>query len=116
MDTLTAGTHTIVMTATDQLGNASTTTITFQVHATVSGQINAVNQGAQRGFITSATQPKLVAMLQAVQAYLNGGNKAGAKAQLNAYISYVKTQSGSSINASYAARLVNWAQDLYNRI
>src|SRR5439155_634202 len=37
MDTLNAGAHTIVITAKDQLGNTSTTTTTFQVHATAAG-------------------------------------------------------------------------------
>src|SRR5207245_3714220 len=49
LDNLNAGTHTIVITATDQLGNTSTTTFTFQVHATVGGMVNAVNQGAAAG-------------------------------------------------------------------
>jgi hypothetical protein len=116
VDNLNAGTHTIVITAIDLAGNISATTITFQVHATVGGMINAVNQGAAAGLITSTTQQKLVAMLNAIQIYLNSGNIAGAKSQLNAYISYVQTQSGTTINASYASRLVNWAQDLLSRL
>jgi hypothetical protein len=113
---LNAGVHTIVIVATNQLGSSTTNTITFQVHATVGGQINAVNQGTSAGYITTAVQPRLVAMLNSVQSYLKAGNNTAAKAQLQAYISYVQSQSGYGINATYAARLINWAQDLYSRL
>ena len=44
------------------------------------------------------------------------GNPAAAKSALTNYMNYVKSQSGAGINAAYATRLVNWAQDLYNRL
>ena len=116
MDTLNAGAHTIVITAKDQLGNTSTTTNTFQVHATVGGLINAVNQGAQRGLMTSTQQMKLVSILNSAQSYLNAGNVAAAKSMLNNFISNVQAQRGLGINAAYADRLINWAQDLYGRL
>ncbi|HEY8761613.1 MAG TPA: hypothetical protein VIP52_11970 [Candidatus Dormibacteraeota bacterium] len=116
VDKLKAGTHTIVLTSTDQLGNSSSVTVTFQVHATVAGQINAVNKGAAAGLITSVQQSKLTALLQIVQYYLNAGNTASAKSALNNYISWVQLNSGKSINAAYAALLINWAQHLYNRL
>jgi hypothetical protein len=116
LDTLTAGTHTIVITAVNQLATSSTTTITFQVHATVGGLISAVDQGAQRGLITSTEQIQLDGILNSAQSYLKKGNVAAAKSMLSYFISSVQSQSGRSINAAYAARLVNWAQDLYNRL
>jgi len=116
VNSLNAGAHTFVITATDGLGTTSTTTITFQVHATAAGVINAVNQGAQRGLITPATQSNLVSMLNTIQSYVNAGKLNQAKSQLQSFITYVQGQSGYSIDASYAARLVNWAQDLYNRL
>ncbi len=39
----------MVITARDQAGITSTTTIAFQVHATATGLISAVNDEAQRG-------------------------------------------------------------------
>jgi len=83
---------------------------------TVAGQINAVNKGAAAGLITSVQQSKLTALLQIVQYYLNAGNTASAKSALNNYISWVQLNSGKSINAAYAALLINWAQHLYNRL
>ena len=116
VNTLNAGTHTIVISAADQLGNTSSVTITFQVHATVSGQINAVNQGVTAGLITAKVGSSLVSMLNTVQSSINAGNPAAAKSALTNYMNYVKSQSGTGINAAYATRLVNWAQDLYNRL
>src|SRR5439155_10960056 len=116
MDTLNAGSHSIVVAATDQLGNKSSTTITFQVHATVAGMINAVNQGAKAGLINALAQPRLVSILQSVQTYLNAGNVTAAKNQLTYFVSYVQSQSGVGINATYAARLINWANDLKARL
>jgi hypothetical protein len=116
VNNLNAGTHTIVIVATNQLGSSSTTTITFQVHATVGGMINAVNQGAQAGFINALAQPRLVSILQSVQTYLNAGSVTAAKNQLTYFVSYVQSQSGVGINATYAARLINWANDLKSRL
>ncbi|MGZ4334130.1 MAG: hypothetical protein ACXVRJ_07625 [Gaiellaceae bacterium] len=64
LDTLGVGAHTIVVTATDALGNVSSQTITFQIHATVTGLINAVNEGASRGLITASEAAVLVSELQ----------------------------------------------------
>jgi hypothetical protein len=75
-----------------------------------------VDQGAQRGLITSTEQIQLDGILNSVQSYLTKGNVAAAKSMLSYFISSVQSQSGRSINAAYAARLVNWAQDLYNRL
>ena len=55
-------------------------------------------------------------MLNTVQSSINAGNPAAAKSALTNYMNYVKSQSGAGINAAYATRLVNWAQDLYNRL
>ena len=116
VNNLKAGTHAIVITATDQLGNTSTTTVTFQVHATVGGMINAVNQGTQQGLITPMQQTKLISILNSVQSYLNAGNTTGAKNQLSYFITTVQSQSGVGINTAYAVLLINWAQDLSSRL
>jgi hypothetical protein len=116
VDTLTAGAHTIVITATDQLGNKSTTTISFQVHATIPGQINAVNQGVAAGQITSSVGTYLVSILNNAQNSLKAGNVLAAKSNLQSYINYVKSRTGAGITSAYAALLISWAQDLYNRL
>ncbi len=108
IDTLTAGTHTIVVTATDGLGNTSSNTITFTIHATINGLINAVNDGAARGLITSSEQSLLVWYLQKA---LTGS----AKTRIGQFIWEVNYQSGKAINSAEAALLLSWGNDLYAR-
>jgi hypothetical protein len=108
IDMLNAGSHTIVVTSTDGLGNTSSVTITFQIHATVNGLINAVNDGAARGYITASEQGNL-------NWYLYKAAAPQTRQRLSQFISEANYQSGKAINAAYAAHLVNWAQDLYNR-
>jgi hypothetical protein len=109
IDTLTAGTHTIVVTATDGLGNTTTKTITFTIHATIQGLINAVNDGAARGLITATERSNLVWYLQ---------KALGSSAKRNFIASFnyeVNLQSGKAINAAEAALLLSWGNDLYAR-
>jgi hypothetical protein len=109
IDTVTSGTHTIVVTAIDGLGNTSTKTITFTIHATISGLINAVNDGASRGLITSAEQVSLVAQLQSA---MKGSS---TKQKLQTFVYMVQQASGKSISAAEALLLVNWGNDLVAR-
>jgi hypothetical protein len=113
--TLTAGGHTITITATDGMGNVSTTTVTFQIHATIAGLTNAVNYGNANGLVSSSIQKTLLSTLQSAQAALNGGNTASAKSYLNTFISQVKG-AGKAITSSYATLLLSWAQDLLVRM
>ncbi|MGZ4396244.1 MAG: hypothetical protein ACXVZ2_12890, partial [Gaiellaceae bacterium] len=105
LDTLGVGAHTIVVTATDALGNVSSQTITFQIHATVTGLINAVNEGASRGLITASEAAVLVSELQSA---LKGNS---GKTKISQSLSMVQSASGGSINAAYAALLIAWAND-----
>jgi hypothetical protein len=110
VDQLTSGVHTITITATDKAGNVTTKSISFTIHATLNGLINAVNDGVKRGFITSAsTQSLLVGTLNSAKS----GNSARAK--LSQFMSEVSQASGKTISAAYATLLNNWALDLYNR-
>jgi len=79
------------------------------VHATLQGLIDAVNQGVARGKITSAQGASLVTQLQSATG-------SSAKSKLTKLISQVQSQSGVSIDAGYAALLVNWANDLITRL
>jgi FIMAH domain-containing protein len=116
-ETLAAGTHTIVITAKDGLGNVSTTTITLTVHATVGGLTTAVNDGVTHLQITSSTvATQLTAYLSSAQSALTAGNHTSAKSYLASFVAYVQGQSGTTINAAYAALLVGWANDLIARL
>jgi hypothetical protein len=116
-ETFAAGTHTIVITAKDGLGNISTTTITLTVHATVAGLTTAVNDGVTHAQITSSSvATQLKSYLTSAQSALNANNHASAKTYLASFVSLVQAQSGISISAAYAALLVSWAQDLIGRL
>jgi hypothetical protein len=116
-ETLAAGVHTIVITAKDGLGNVSTTTITLTVHATVGGLTTAVNDGVTHLQITSSTvATQLRAYLSSAQSALTAGNHTLAKSYLASFVTYVQGQSGTTINAAYAALLVGWANDLIARL
>jgi Ca2+-binding RTX toxin-like protein len=108
IDTLTTGTHTIVITATDGVGNTSTKTLTFTIHATINGLINAVNDGASRGLITASEQSLLVW-------YLQKALQGSAKVRLGQFTWEANNQSGKAINAAEAALLLNWGNDLIAR-
>ncbi|HKN51963.1 MAG TPA: hypothetical protein VJX66_05650, partial [Amycolatopsis sp.] len=111
---LAAGAHTIVITATDGLGNVSTTTITFQVHLTFGGLYSA--SGGTSAITSSATTSQLQSYVaSAANAYI-AGNRTLAQSYLASYVSYVQAQSGVTITAAYAALLVGWANDLSARL
>ena len=109
IDTLKAGAHTIVVTAVDGLGNKSSTTLTFTVHATIAGLINAVNDGAAKGLITATEKTNLLWYLQKAQ------GSAAPRTFLSQFVWEANNQSGKAINAAYAALLVNWGNDLIAR-
>jgi hypothetical protein len=114
--TLTAGTHTIVITATDQVGNTSTATLSIQVHPTIAGLRNAVTYGASLGQISSSLQSTLLSTLTSAQNALNAANKTSAKTYLNQFITQVQGANSKQMAASMASLLVNWTQDVIARL
>ncbi|HEY8642519.1 MAG TPA: hypothetical protein VIO84_07100, partial [Candidatus Dormibacteraeota bacterium] len=114
LDTLVAGTHKIVVTAVDSLGNQTSTTVTFQVHATAGGLIKAMSDGVASGQITCNTNA-MVTKLQAAQAAYARGDNVTAKGLLYTYLNQVSSQAGKGINGSLASLLTSWTQDLISR-
>jgi len=114
LDTLVAGTHQIVVTAVDSLGNQTSTTVTFQVHATAGGLIKAMSDGVASGQITCNTNA-MVTKLQAAQAAYARGDNVTAKGLLYTYLNQVSSQAGKGINGSLASLLTSWTQDLISR-
>jgi hypothetical protein len=116
-ESLGAGSHTLVITATDLVGNTSTLTITFVLRVTTAGLTSAVNDGVSRGQIDYSLSVQLNNNLGAAQSAINRGDKAGAKSQLQSFISKVQSNAGSKkIDAGYAAQLIGWANDLISRL
>ncbi len=106
VDLLTAGQHTLTITAVDGVGNSSTRTLTFQVHATLGGLVAAVNDGASHSQLTASEQATLVSILRGT---------GPIKTVLSQFTTEVQNQSGKAIASAEAALLTNWAQDLLSR-
>jgi hypothetical protein len=111
---LAAGAHSIVITATDGMGNVSFTTISFQVHLTIAGFQMAASDTTQ--VTSSTTMSQLQSYLSSAQTALNANNHTLAKSYLASLVSYVQTQSGLTITAPYATLMVGWANDLISRL
>jgi hypothetical protein len=115
-EALAAGTHTIVITAKDGLGNVSTATITLNVVSTVGGLTTAVNYGVTSAKITSTTtSSQLLSYLSSAQAAL-ATNHPLAKTYLASFVTLVQAQSGTTVTAAYATLLAGWANDLIGRL
>ncbi len=116
-DTLAAGLgHTIIVTATDGLGNRTTVTLIFQVHATIGGLKNAVVDGVRRGQIAIQMQTPLLAKLTAAGSAIAAANYPLARSSLQDFINLVSAQTGKKIDRAYATLLIGWAQDLIARL
>jgi len=113
---LTAGVHSIVITATDGLGNTATMTVTFTIRVSTGGLQGAVSDGANRNLVDRAMEVQLNNKLQSAQAAINRGDKASARSMLQAFIDQVKSNAGKKIDAGYAAQLIGWASDILSRL
>jgi hypothetical protein len=116
-ETLAAGTHTIVITSRDGLGNVSTSTITLTVHATIAGMTTAVNDlRAQSKITSSTTSNQLLSYLTSAQNALTAGNNALAKSYLASFAGYAQAQAGLTIVSPNDVLLAGWANDLIGRL
>jgi hypothetical protein len=109
-ETLAAGIHTVVVTATDTAGNTSTSTSTITVRATVPGLQAAVSYGVSSGWITSSSvAATLQSDLSAAASALAANNHTAAKAAL---ATFAKDAGNKAVLVAYATLLKGWAADL----
>jgi hypothetical protein len=104
---LMAGTHTLVVTAVDGLGNTSSVTTTFQIHPSLAGIEDAVIAGYAAGMMTSKEETTLLGYLS------NTANS--IKTDLKNFMNAVNGASTKVLTAAEGTLLTSWAQDLYNR-
>jgi hypothetical protein len=105
-DTLAPGQHTLTVTVKDGVGNSTTQSINFVIHSTISGLINAVIDGYNRGYITAGEKTTLLGIL-------NSSGSPGAKA--GAVWWEVGLHGSGSITTGYAALLQAWSLDESSR-
>jgi hypothetical protein len=116
-NTLAAGIHTIVVTATDGLGNVSQVTVTFEVRASALGLCTAVSDGVASGLVQRNMENPLCTKARSAQAAINRGAYADAKTILMSFISQVYVaQADKKIDAAYAALLAGWATDVISHL
>ena len=72
---LLAGSHTILVTAVDDAGNVTTSTVTFTVRASAVGIIAEVEQAIGQGLVQANMRGALLAKLQAAQTAIERGQK-----------------------------------------
>ena len=113
VDVLTAGSHTVVVTAKDQAGNVTTTSLTFTIHPTAQGILKAISDGEARGWITASFAANLASQMQ--QVIKAAGNSANVKTKLKQFITTVQYPPAGGITAAYQTLLLNWANDLLSR-
>ncbi len=96
---LAPGAHTVNVAAADNLGNATDTTRTFELHATLESLLNNIDRSCTEGLIDQqGTCKSLSSQL--------------SHAPLHAFVNHVEAQRGKSIDTATANRLIAFAQDL----
>jgi photosystem II stability/assembly factor-like uncharacterized protein len=103
--TLTLGFHTLFVSASDQAGNTSSTTVTFRIVATIDTLIGAVNTFVATGQI-DASGRNLLTKLEDAKQLLARGKVTAARNKLTDFKNQVSTQSGQSISPSAAQLLI----------
>jgi hypothetical protein len=112
VDSLLAGSHTLTVTGFDAAGNSRSVTITVTIRATAAGILNAINDGATRGFMTAAEKATLVSSINNVIGA--GGNSGSAK--MRQFISQLQSATTAQLSADYKTLLLNWANDALSRM
>jgi hypothetical protein len=112
---LAPGLHTIVVTATDNLGNTSSATRTFEVHATAESLNNNIDRACNLGLIKATLCNALKAKTKAALAAHNRGQHATEHNILRALIHQLEAKRGKGVDAATADRLIAFIQDLIAR-
>jgi hypothetical protein len=119
VDLLTAGVHTVTLTAADLAGNLTTVSLTFTIKVTAPGLKAALADGLARGWVpgTAAFQATLTSQLQAVvDAASKPGNGNTAAVRLRSFISTVTGATSAQITTAFRALLLSWSNDLLTRL
>jgi hypothetical protein len=117
VDVLTAGAHTVTITSVDNAGNVTTTTMTFTIHPSPQGILNAIYDGMNRGWITASYGSTLVTQEQQVIKAQSSSTISNEKTKLKQFITYLDgNRPPVGITAAYQTLLLNWANDLLGRL
>jgi hypothetical protein len=104
--TLSLGAHTFSVSASDQAGNTSMTTLVFTVVATIDTLIDAVNRFISEGQIDVSVGRSLLSKLEDAKQALARGNLRGALSKVTDFTNQVSAMSGRAIAPAAAQLLV----------
>lgn len=110
---LTAGLHTIVVTATDNVGNTGTTPRVFRVRATSASLLSNLDRARSLGLIPNAqVYTGLRDSLVAANASHRRGQHPTEWNQLQAFVNQILGQLGKGIDRATGLRFIGYALDL----
>jgi hypothetical protein len=102
---LSLGSHTLVVRAEDTAGNVATTSVTFEVEATLATLRATVERYASEGLISGGVDRSLLASLDRAVAAADRGNAGAAVRTLDAFVNEVDAQDGKHITSAAAELL-----------
>jgi len=111
IDSLTAGVHTVTVTATDAAGNITAISLVYTIKPTAKGILAAINDGAARGWMTAAEKSTLVSAINNVI----GASGGSVPPKLRGFISQVQSATVAQLVTAFQTLLLNWANDLLSR-
>ena len=114
--TLSLGTHTLVVTASDAAGNTATQSVSFTVVATLDSLIATVTLFTADGRVDAHTARSLLAKLNEAKQAQDRGNLIAARNKLREFIDAVTAHSGRAIEAGAARLLVADATYVLDRL
>lgn len=106
------GTRTAVVAGTDNIGNSASTSLTFEVHATVESLLNNLDRSRTEGLVTKAVYNSLRAKLAAAAHQHGLGSHPTEHKLVEAYAEEIEGQRGKGIDAVTADRFIAYARDL----
>lgn len=112
---LAPGTHTIVVSAADKLGNASSLTRTFKVEATSASLVSNVARACAEGLIEAQLCNSLSTKVEhAAREHAQGDHRVEHNV-LGAWINQLEAQRGKKVDTATANRFIAFANDLIAR-
>ena len=112
---LAPGIHTIVGTAIDNLGNSSSVTRTFEVHATAESLSNNVDRACALGLVQARPCNFLKARTRAALVAHNRGQHRRERNLLRTVINELEAKRGRGVDPATADRLITYIEDLIER-
>lgn len=113
MFTLVTGSHTVMVTATDHVGNTGTASRTFTLLATSVSLRNNIDRAQAEGLIPSpGAYAGLRGALDAAVKSHAKGQHATEVSQLGGVVNQLTAERGKGIDAAFADRMIGWVNDL----